>query len=256
MSGIEGRGKKNPAAKRAEAGPTVRQAAKVKRPKTGGRKKSSLEEEMARARMASEIAGWHDDTTLNEDLAAIYLGISVSQLGASRAKPKDPNDPRGVEGPPMIKIIGKGAVGQNQQINYKLGALREYQAKNTSNSSFDSALKAGLLGWMTAQVPFFAKVEYRKRQPCIVICGNAWNMADPRREHLFMELVQEKIRLVSLTPKEAALSPWDDVSSHKAFAKIGLALLRKEAKAVKTAIGDTETSVDTSKKPPELAQVD
>lgn len=165
MSGIEGRGKKKPSAKSAGGAPTVPQAAKVKRPKTGGRKKSSLEEEMARARMASEIAGWHDDTTLNEDLAAIYLGISVGQLGASRAKPRDPNDSRGAEGPPMIKIIGKGAVGQNQQINYKLGALREYQAKNTSNSSFDSALKAGLLGWMTAQVPFLQRSSFASGGP-------------------------------------------------------------------------------------------
>ena len=105
---------------------------------------------MARARIASEIAGWPDDTTLNEGLSAIYLGVSVSLLESGRAKPKDPDNPRGFEGPEMIKIIGQGAVGQNQRVNYKLGALRAYQAKNTSKSSFDSALKAGkFLGTVT-----------------------------------------------------------------------------------------------------------
>ena len=72
MSGIEGRGRKQPGAKSAEGPPTMPQGAKAKKPKTGGRKKSSLEEEMARARIASEIAGWPDDTTLNEDLALTH----------------------------------------------------------------------------------------------------------------------------------------------------------------------------------------
>ena len=241
MSGIEGRGKKQPGAKRAAGASTVPQVATVTRPKTGGRKKSSLEEEMARARIASEIAGWPDDTTLNEDLSAIYLGVSVSLLESGRAKPKDPDNPRGFEGPEMIKIIGQGAVGQNQRVNYKLGALRAYQAKNTSKSSFDSALKAGLLGWTTIQLPFFAKFELRNRQACAVICGNAWNIADPRRESLFFELVQEKIQLVSLTSRDAVLSHWDDVDSHQAYAKIGASLWRDEGRAVKAAIENADT---------------
>lgn len=241
MSGIEGRGRKQPGAKSAEGPPTMPQGAKAKKPKTGGRKKSSLEEEMARARIASEIAGWPDDTTLNEDLSAIYLGVSVSLLEFGRAKPRDPDNPRGFEGPEMIKIIGKGAVGQNQRVHYKLGALRAYQAKNTSKSSFDSALKAGLLGWTTIQMPFFAKFELRNRQTCAVICGNAWNMTDPRRESLFFELVQEKIQLVSLTSRDAVLSYWDDVGSHQAYAKIGASLWRDEVKAVKAAIESADT---------------
>ena len=94
MSGIEGRGRKQPGAKRAVGAPTVPQGAKAKRPKTGGRRKSSLEVEMVRARIASEIAGWHDDTALNEEQAAISLGVSVSTLEYWRSKPNDPDDPR------------------------------------------------------------------------------------------------------------------------------------------------------------------
>ena len=131
MSGIERRGKKQPTAKRAAGALTLPHGATAKRPKTGGRRKLSLEEEMVRARIASEIAGFHDDTTLNEEQAAIFLGVSVSTLEYWRSKPNDPDDPRGFEGPQMIKIIGKGAVGQNQRVHYKLGALRAFQAKNT-----------------------------------------------------------------------------------------------------------------------------
>lgn len=241
MSGIEGRGRKQPGAKRAVGAPTPLQGATAKRPKTGGRRKSSLEEEMARARIASEIASWHDDTTLSEEQAAIFLGVSVSTLERWRSKPNDPNDPRGFEGPEMIKVHGKGAVGQNQRVNYKLGALRAFQAKNTSTSSFDSALKAGLLGWTNAQMPFFAKFELRNRETHVVIRGNAWNMADPRRESLFFEWVDKKIELVSLTSRDAALSYWDDVGSHQAYARIGASLWRDEAKAVKAAIENADT---------------
>ena len=74
----------------------------------GRQARSSLEEEMVRARIASEIAGFHDDTTLNEEQAAIFLGVSVSTLEYWRSKPNDPDDPRGFEGPQMIKIIGTG----------------------------------------------------------------------------------------------------------------------------------------------------
>lgn len=241
MSGTEGRGRKQPGAKRAVGAPTPPQGATAKRPKTGGRRKSSLEDEMARARIASEIAGWHDDTTLNEEQAAIFLGVSVSTLEYWRSKPNDPDDPRGFEGPEMIKIIRKGAVGQNQRVHYKLGALRAFQARNTSTSSFDSALKAGLLGWTGTQMPFFATFELRNRQTCVVIRGNAWNMADPRRESLFFEWVEKKIELVSLTSRDAALSYWDDVGSHQAYAKIGASLWRREVKAVKAAIENADT---------------
>ena len=241
MAGIEVLGKKQPGAKRAAGAPTLPHGATAKRPKTGGRRKLSLEEEMVRARFASEIAGWHDDTTLNEEQAAIFLGVSVSLLEYWRSKRNDPGERRRFEGPEMIKIFGTGAVGQNQRVNYKLGALRAFQARNTSTSSFDSALKAGLLGWTTFQMPFFAKLELRDWQTCVVICGNAWNIADPRRESLFFEWVQKKIELVSFTSRDAVLSYWDDVGSHQAYAKIGASLWRNEVKLVKAAIENAET---------------
>ena len=214
----------------------------VKKEKTRGRKKSSIEEQLERGKVASQIAPWHDDTTISAELAAIYLGMSLKQLADLRSKPKPSDEPRGVEGPLMVKIVDKGSVGQNQPVNYKLGDLRQYQAKNKSTTSFGAALNAGLLGWTTMQVPFFAKLEKREDRGRKVLHGNAWDASDPRREERFKELVEDKTRIVWLTPMEAAASRWDDLSKHKAFAKIGLALMKGEAMAVKAAIEGTEIS--------------
>ena len=226
----------------------------VKKAKTGGRKKASIEEQMAKGRIASEIASWNDDTTLSAELSAIYLGISLKQLGELRVKAKVSDGTRGVEGPKMIKIIDKGSVGQNQPVNYKLGALRIYQAKNTSTNSFDSALNAGLLGWATIQMPFFAQVEVREDRGRKVLLGNAWQLSSPGRERRFQELAEDKIRIVWLTPLEASASRWDDVSKHKAFAKIGLAMMKSEARAVNSAIEGTEISMAAAEgKPKKIA---
>jgi len=117
-----------------------------KRLKTGGRKALSLDEQMARARVAAEIAAWPDDTTLSVNLAALYLGMSTKQLESLRKRTCKSDGSRGVDGPPMIKIFDKGAIGQNQPVNYKLGDLRQFQKDNMSTTSFDSAVNAGLAG--------------------------------------------------------------------------------------------------------------
>ena len=52
----------------------------AKKVKTGGRVVKTLEQKMAEGAMASQISGWHDDTTLDEELAAIYVGVSKKKL--------------------------------------------------------------------------------------------------------------------------------------------------------------------------------
>ncbi len=64
------------------------ETAPAKKQKTGGRVKKSLDQLMSEARIRNEIAGMNDDTTLPEELAAIYLGISVSELAEMRKPPK------------------------------------------------------------------------------------------------------------------------------------------------------------------------
>lgn len=114
-----------------------------KRAKTGGRTVKPLSKKMEEARARSEIAGWHDDTTLDTELAALYLCMSVKKLEELRTQSVRASR-AGSGSPAMIKIFDAGAVGQNQPVLYKLGELRRFQQANTSNSSFDAAVAAGL----------------------------------------------------------------------------------------------------------------
>jgi len=114
-----------------------------KRKKTGGRVIKPLAMKMEEARARAEISTWCDDTTLDTELAALYLCMSVKKLEELRSQSRR----AGFEGsgsPSMIKIIDAKARGQNQPVQYKLGELRRYQAANTSASTFEAAVAAGL----------------------------------------------------------------------------------------------------------------
>ena len=229
------------------------EAATVKRPKTGGRVKKSLDQLMAQARMSDEIAGMNDDTTLPEELAAIYLCISVSELAELRKAPKKAKRPEfgarasvaDAKSPrlKMLKPIRDGAVGQNQKVFYKLAHLRAYQESITVESSFEAAVKGGLYGFVTIRAPFFAKPPARADRGRTILIAKAWDKADGQWAKRFKDVFDGKLRAVWLTPAEAASSRWMATSAHKAFAKLWLAALEGERQAVKSAIEGTLISV-------------
>lgn len=241
------------------------QAVPAKRPKTGGRVKKSIDQLMAELRVRDEIAGMRDDTTLPEELAAIYLGVSVAEMAEQRkpSKSKKPGaaskSQAGAEGPPklkMIKPIREGAVGQNQKVFYKLGHLREYQESITVESSFEAAVKAGIYGFVAVHAPFFAKPEKRSDRGRAVIVGKAWDRKDPKWADRFKALIDGDLRALWLTPAEAAASRWESLSAHKAFSKPWLAALKVERQAVKSAIEGTEISEVATEKPSKRQLVD
>lgn len=186
----------------------------AKRPKTGGRVKKSIDQLMVELRFRDEIAGMRDDTTLPEELAAIYLGVSVAELAEHRStKSKKPatgsKSQASAVSPPKIKMlkpIRQGAVGQNQKVLYKLGHLREYQDSITVESSFDAAVKAGIYGFVSIRAPFFAQLEKRSDRGRAMLVGKAWDRKDPRWAECFKELFDGKLRALWLTPAEAASS--------------------------------------------------
>ncbi|MCX7139834.1 MAG: hypothetical protein NT123_01805 [Proteobacteria bacterium] len=200
-----------------------------KRPKTGGRASKSLEEKLKLGQARSQVSSWHDDTTVDDELAALYLGISKKKLEELRAPSKEAKDKQRVAAPPILKIFDPGAKGQNQPVQYKLGDLREYQRSIKAADIFDAAVKAGLAGWMTIRQPFFAHPEDREKT---VIVADAWDMGDPSREDLFANLMNRRVRVVWLTPAEASRMRWTDVGRHRAFAAFGLKLLREEIAAI------------------------
>lgn len=194
----------------------------LKKPKTGGRtKKKGVLEELANAKARSDIASLHDETLLPENLAALYLNMSTAALAEMRGSKQGADSSRGVDGPPMVKIIPKGAIGQNQQVSYRLKDLRDYIERNTSTSSWGAASQAGLLGWCTVEVPFFAAMEGKAQ----VLIASIWDCAEPRRDELFASLARGEITHVWLTSDEASRQRWVVPARHKAFAEVGLGIL-------------------------------
>ena len=210
----------------------------AKKTKTGGRVVKTLEQKVAEGEIASKIAGWHDDTTLDEELSAIYLGVSKKALEEIRLAEKAKNDDSArLE---IIKYIPKGASGQNQPVHYKLGRLREYQKQNTYSSSFHAAVAAGMAGWCTVHQPFFAGISERRKATTLL--APSWDVMLIGREALFERLARKVIRIVWMTSQEASTSRWVSLAAHKAFAKIGKDMLRDELGAIKAAIEGTELS--------------
>lgn len=240
--------KEGSAASRSEAG------APPKRAKTGGRVKKSIDQMLEEARVRSAMASLDDDTDLPAALAAIYLGVSEDTLLELRKPPpKGADGVRGAEGPPFRKVILPGAVAQNQSVMYPLGGLREYKKKHTGTTSHEVAVKSNMLGWVTAQEPFFAEPQARRR-PTVLI-ARAWDFEDQERDDLFARAAQGAIRVVWLSPAEAARQRWNSAAQHRTFAARWLELLAHESAAVRAAIEGTAIG-EVSSEPERKSQLD
>ena len=213
----------------------------AKKPKTGGRVAKTMQQKLAEGSARSVIAGWNDDTTVDSEIAALYLGISEKKLAELRGSTKQASVDGEAAGPPLIKYFDKGASGQNQPVLYKLRDLRDYQKKNKASDSFNAALNAGLAGWTTMRQPFFAELE-KRRQP-LVLEASAWDMRAPNREGRFASLIEGRTRVVWLTASEAARSRWSSLQAHSEFAAAGLLALSQEREAIGAAIDGTDIAL-------------
>lgn len=253
----------------AKAGGLADETSAEKRAKTGGRPaKKSLDEMIANAERRGRLAALPDDTTVEAELAAFFLVMSMSQLrefrkselpseedkkaeriekaaqaaakaaGRTPAKKVGPEDdkPKGLR---MIKLAEKGAIGSNQPVTYLMGDLKKFQKENSGYGTFEVRLaSAGLLGWVSEPMPFFALPEPdRKGRP--VIQGKGWGMDINAREELVASTLAGQTRCIWMTPAEAAHALWSKESEHKKFAKPWFALLKDEAGAAKASIERT-----------------
>lgn len=181
-------------------------------------------------------AALSDDTSLSAEVAALYLRLTPAELAEAHKSKR--------ASPPARERVDAGAKanaqGQSQPALYKLGALREFGKTQPPGPSFEAVAKAGILGWMSAKLPFFAELEPRVKRGRRVLIGSAWDVAGPEREAHFADLVAGRIRCAWITSSEAATSLWSDEASHRAFAARGLALLEGEARAIEAAVGATQ----------------
>ena len=193
-----------------------------------------------------------DTATVPAELAALYLCMTPAQLADLR-KSKRP-DGRAGHGASIIRPVeGGAAAGPKDAVLYQLGTLRGFAKAHTAPTAFDTASDSGLLGWLSARLPFFAEREPRIKRGRRVLIGGAWDRADPLREKRFADLAKGRIRFTSLTCAEAAASLWADVASHRAFAEKGLALLRSETQTIEAALADTGLLLAAASNPETVA---
>ncbi|SDZ64793.1 hypothetical protein SAMN05518854_109159 [Variovorax sp. YR266] len=194
--------------------------------------------------LEANAAALPGSATLPAELAALYLCITPAQLVELR-KSKRPEGRAG-HSPSVIRPVEGGAAGPKDPVLYNLGALRDFAKAHAAPSAFDTAASAGMLGWVSAKLPFFAELEPRIKRGKRVIIGGAWDRTDPLREARFVDLAKGRIRFASLTCSEAAASLWADVASHSALAEKGLALLRSETQAIEASLAATAQLAATS----------
>lgn len=198
-----------------------------------------LEEKMAKARMRAEIASWNDDTTLESDLACVYLGLSPTKLEELRATDG--------QGPKILKYPDKNAKGRNRPVLYKLGELRDYQHRCTSSGSFDAAKKAyGMTGFMATLNPFFAKPEPRGR---FSLLGDAWDDGDDEGAELLRLVMSGELSIAWLSPADAAVATWGRPAKHREIAAAWTRTLNEEAGAVRAAVERSEMSAECPERP-------
>ncbi|EFA4671313.1 hypothetical protein E0M61_21250 [Escherichia coli] len=93
-----------------------------------------------------------DDSVLNVDLAAVYLGVSVKTLARYR---------QNGGGPEYIQYQAEDSKARNQRINYLLGDLRIWRNNHKVKNSMQAAQVRGLaftsLSDFTEEHPFIVK---------------------------------------------------------------------------------------------------
>lgn len=232
--------------------PSARKAA-AKKPKTGGRAKKSTAQLLDEANARDAVAKLGDDTLVAEELAALYLGTTQKTLADTRrAYQIKTKDGQGksvmniVALPDMWKLMKPGAVGQNQDVLYKMKDLRDYVDAIKAPTSHQVAVNSGIFGFMTTHMPFFAEPTQGKRNARQILVASAWNRDDPKREERFKDAAEKKLAIVWLTPMEAATSRWIDVDGHKEFAHAATKLLAEARGAVDAALDATEILAETN----------
>ena len=179
-----------------------------------------------------------DDALFPAEIAALYLRMPPSDF-ADLQKPKRTDGRTGAGGPGLAKF-DKTSKAPSHPATFKRSTLREMGKFPISSAADEALAKAGLVGWATTKLPFFAELEPRVKRGRRVLIGNAWDLSSPHRESRFADLLTGRIRFTWVTSSEAAASLWSDEGSHRAFAARGLALLEAESRAIEASVVATQ----------------
>lgn len=98
---------------------------------------TELQESFAKAQVRSRLNALDDDTPITQDLASVYLDVSDATLKRMRASGKGPQYVQGMS--------EEGTKSRNQKVLYTVGSLKDWIAKNRTDSTGHAAIRRGLM---------------------------------------------------------------------------------------------------------------
>lgn len=150
-----------------------------------------------------------NDTALNVELTALYLGISVKTLARYR---------QNGEGPPYIQYQAGNSKARNQRVNYLLGDLRIWRDGYKVVSTMQAAQVRGLafnsLIDFTIPQPFWRIDNSAELQNRNKILSHALRTPEERFK---IYLAEKHINIVWISVEKALLLDWTDLSERQVF---------------------------------------
>ncbi|MEQ0255570.1 hypothetical protein [Klebsiella sp. CN_Kp116] len=150
-----------------------------------------------------------DDTTLNVDLAALYLGISVKTLARYR---------QNGGGPEYIQYQSEDSKARNQRVNYLLKDLKIWRDAHKVKNSMEAAQVRGLA--------FNSLIDFTLPQPFWHIDNSAelqnrnkilFHALRTPEERFKLYLNEERVHIVWVSIEEALSWDWIDLNERQVF---------------------------------------
>lgn len=188
--------------------------------------RASLERAMAR----NALAGLADETVVESELAALYLGISLSTLRRIVAKGELKS----------IKNPESGSTAFNQKALFEMGELRRWREKNKAGGVAEQALLRGLAFQSVSDLaiaqPFWLRHERRGS-----ILGHGLTLPP---ELVESSLNDPQVGVVWLTWDEALRLPWELLEQRELFESLYVSCLRQSLDAVEAGRVATLMTID------------
>lgn len=150
-----------------------------------------------------------DDTALNVELTALYLGISVKSLARYR---------QNGEGPPYIQYQAGNSKARNQRVNYLLGDLRIWRDGYKVVSTMQAAQVRGLafnsLIDFTIPQPFWHIDNSAELQNRNKILSHALRTPEERFK---LYLKDDRLKISWISIEESLSCEWADLNERQVF---------------------------------------
>lgn len=176
-----------------------------------------IERQLQRAEASSRLSAIADETLVSEELACVYLNISLRQLKNLREN---------ADGPKFFKPLPKGAERANVSPSYEMGELRRWKKEHTFDSNFDAADRSGINRWFGEPSPFFT--EECKRNEFSILAPADDIVHDDWGNRLASAIKEDGVGVEWLIPAEAASCRWSDASAHAKYSGEYLTALEVE----------------------------